>query len=69
MENDDASLEKSTALIRRQYWQQVYEAALAANAEAAAAQALRLVQEYDAFLALLEREDGRDSDGADTPRT
>ena len=64
MENDDVALEKSAALIRRQYWQRVYEAALAANAEAAAAQALRLVQEYDAFLALLEREGGSDSDGA-----
>ncbi len=56
MSEDRTSLEKSAALARRQYWQRVYESALADHDEHAAAAALRFVQEYDAFIALLERE-------------
>ena len=53
---DGMSLEKSTALARRQYWQNVYDSAVANQDATAAAEALRFVKEYDAFVALLERE-------------
>ena len=48
------SLEKRAALARRDYWQVQYEAALAAQDKEAAANALRFVQEYDAFIAILD---------------
>ena len=53
---ESASLEKTTALARRQYWLSLYESAVAARDENVAAQALRFVQEYDAFLTLIESE-------------
>ena len=48
------SLEKRAALARRQYWQEVYEAALAAHDQRTSAEAMRFVQEYDALLALID---------------
>jgi hypothetical protein len=48
------SLEQQAALARRQYWQEQYDAALANDDKDAAANALRFMEEYDAFLALLE---------------
>jgi hypothetical protein len=48
------SLEKRAALARRQYWQDQYEATLAAEDKDGAANALRFVQEYDAFIAILD---------------
>jgi hypothetical protein len=53
MGEEDLSLEQRAALARRQYWQDQYEAALAADDKEGAANALRFVQEYDAFLAIL----------------
>ena len=55
MEGEEVvSLEKRAAQARRDYWQEQYEAALAAENKDAAASALRFVQEYDAFLALID---------------
>jgi hypothetical protein len=48
------SLEKRAAEARRQYWQEQYEAALAAQDKDGTANALRFVQEYDAFIAMLD---------------
>jgi hypothetical protein len=51
---EEISLEKRAALARRDYWQGQYEAALAAADKEAAANALRFVQEYDAFISLID---------------
>jgi hypothetical protein len=51
---EEISLEKRAALARRQYWQEQYEAALAADDKDGTANALRFVQEYDAFVALID---------------
>jgi hypothetical protein len=48
------SPEKRAALNRRKYWQEQYEAALRVEDKVAAANALRFVQEYDAFIAILD---------------
>jgi hypothetical protein len=54
MGEDGVSLEKRSALARRKYWQELYEGAVEAKDARAAAEALRFVVEYDAFLALLD---------------
>jgi hypothetical protein len=58
MSDEPVGLEKSAAEARRKYWQDVYEAASRDGDENAAAQALRYVRQYEAFLALLENEGG-----------
>jgi hypothetical protein len=47
-------LEKRAALARRQYWHELYESAIAAHDQRTAAEAMRFVQEYDAFIALID---------------
>jgi hypothetical protein len=54
MGEEPVSLERRAALARRQYWQEQYEAALAVEDKDAAANALRFVQEYDSFIALID---------------
>jgi hypothetical protein len=46
-----ADLEKRAAVNRLAYWQAMYEAAVLANDEVAAAHALQFVREYRDFLA------------------
>jgi hypothetical protein len=41
-------------LARRQYWHELYERAIAAHDQRTAAEAMRFVQEYDAFIALID---------------
>ena len=60
MSEESASFEKSVALERRAYWQNVYEAALAANDDDTAAQALRFVKEYEAYIAALDQQERSD---------
>ena len=54
MEEETIGLEKRAALARRKYWQELYESAVEAKDARAAAEALRFVMEYDAFLALID---------------
>ena len=51
---EEIPLEKRAALARRQYWQEQYDAALEKQDQDAAANALRFVHEYDAFIAILD---------------
>ncbi len=53
-ETGQPPLQKRAALARRQYWQEVYEAALAAHDERTAAEAMRFVKEYDALISLID---------------
>jgi hypothetical protein len=46
-------LERRSAESRRSYWKSQYEEALASGDKDAAATALRFVQEYDAFIAMI----------------
>lgn len=47
-------LARRAAQARRDYWQDQYEATLAAGDKEGAANALRFVQEYDAFMILMK---------------
>jgi len=51
--DDFISLERRSAESRRSYWKSQYEEALASGDKDAAATALRFVQEYDAFIAMI----------------
>ena len=45
---------RRAAQARRDYWHEQYESALAVGDKDGAASALRFVQEYDAFMALMK---------------
>jgi hypothetical protein len=51
---ESVTLTRDAPVARRSYWQDLYEGALAACDEGAAAQALRLVQEYDSLIQLID---------------
>ena len=53
MSDEFVSLERRAAEARRNHWRLQYEEALAATDKDAAATALRFVQEYDAFIAMI----------------
>ena len=53
MSEEFVSLERRSAEARRNYWKSQYEEALSIGDKDGAATALRFVQEYDAFIALI----------------